>query len=133
MTGMTDRTGWTGDDVTAVAHCVLAPNPGPMTLDGTNTWVLSAPGAARAAVVDPGPADPNHLRAVLEAVEARGARVGVVLLTHGHLDHSEGAGSLAAAAGGVGVRALDPAQRLGGEGLSGGDVLDVDGLVVEVI
>src|SRR3954465_6763954 len=94
---MTGETGWTGGDVTAVAHCVLAPNPGPMTLDGTNTWVLSAPGAARAVVVDPGPADPGHLRAVLDAVEARGAGVAVVLLTHGHLDHSEAARSFAEA------------------------------------
>lgn len=128
-----DRSGgWRGGDVTPVAHCVLAPNPGPMTLDGTNTWVLSAPGAARAAVVDPGPPDPAHLRAVLAAVAARGARVGVVLLTHAHLDHSEAARAFAGAAG-VGVRALDPAQRLGEEGLGGGDVVDIDGLLVEVV
>ncbi len=136
MTAMTGGTGpgdWTGGDVTGVASCVLAPNPGPMTLDGTNTWVLRAPGAARAVVVDPGPEDPAHLAAVLAAVEAAGARVGVVLLTHGHLDHSEAARSFAAAAGGVGVRALDPAHRLGDEGLRGGDVVDVDGLVVEVV
>jgi glyoxylase-like metal-dependent hydrolase (beta-lactamase superfamily II) len=129
---MTRGAGWTGGDVTPLAHCVLAPNPGPMTLDGTNTWVLCAPGAARAIVVDPGPQEPAHLRAVLDAVTARGARVGVVLLTHGHLDHSEAARSFAAAAG-VGVRALDPAHRLGDEGLGGGDVVDVDGLVVEVV
>jgi glyoxylase-like metal-dependent hydrolase (beta-lactamase superfamily II) len=126
-------TGWTGGDVTPAAHCVLAPNPGPMTLDGTNTWVLSAPDAPRAVVVDPGPQDPRHLGAVLAAVEARGAQVAVVLLTHGHLDHSEAARSFAAAAGGVGVRALDPAQRLGDEGLADGDVVDVDGLLVEVV
>jgi glyoxylase-like metal-dependent hydrolase (beta-lactamase superfamily II) len=124
--------GWTGGDVTPLAHCVLAPNPGPMTLDGTNTWVLSAPGAARAVVVDPGPDDPAHLAAVLDAVDARAARVGVVLLTHAHLDHSEGARSLAERAG-VGVRALDPAQRLGPEGLAGGDVIELDGLRVEVV
>jgi glyoxylase-like metal-dependent hydrolase (beta-lactamase superfamily II) len=130
---MSTGTDWTGGDVTEVAACVLAPNPGPMTLDGTNTWVLSAPGAARAVVVDPGPEDPGHLRAVLGAVEARGARVAVVLLTHGHLDHSEAARSFAEAAGRVAVRALDPAQRLGEEGLGGGDVVDVGGLVVEVV
>jgi glyoxylase-like metal-dependent hydrolase (beta-lactamase superfamily II) len=125
--------GWTGGDVLPAAHCVLAPNPGPMTLDGTNTWVLGAPDAARVVVVDPGPEHPGHLHAVLAAVEARGARVGVVLLTHGHLDHSEAARSFARAAGGVGVRALDPAQRLGDEGLGDGDVVDVDGLLVEVM
>lgn len=125
-------TGWHGGDVTAVAHCVLAPNPGPMTLDGTNTWVLSAAGAGRAVVVDPGPDHPGHLDAVLAAARVRGARVGVVLLTHGHLDHSEGARRLAEHTGAP-VRALDPAQRLGDEGLGGGDVVELDGLAVEVV
>ena len=123
---------WTGGDVTSVAHCVLAPNPGPMTLDGTNTWVLSAPGARRAVVVDPGPGDPGHLAAVDRAVVARGARTGIVLLTHGHLDHSEGARAFAERAG-VGVRALDPAHRLGDEGLAGGYVVELDGLRVDVV
>jgi glyoxylase-like metal-dependent hydrolase (beta-lactamase superfamily II) len=95
--------------------------------------VLSAPGTDRAVVVDPGPEDPAHLRRVLAAVEARGAGVGVVLLTHGHLDHSEAARAFAQAAGGVAVRALDPAHRLGEEGLGGGDVVEVDGLAVEVV
>jgi glyoxylase-like metal-dependent hydrolase (beta-lactamase superfamily II) len=125
-------TGWRGGAVTPVASCVLAPNPGPMTLDGTNTWVLSAAGAGRAVVVDPGPDDTGHLDAVLASAAARGTRVGVILLTHGHLDHSEGARHLAQRVG-VPVRALDPAQRLGDEGLGGGDVVDVDGLAVEVV
>ncbi|MBB4767532.1 glyoxylase-like metal-dependent hydrolase (beta-lactamase superfamily II), partial [Actinoplanes digitatis] len=38
-----------------------APNPGPMTLDGTNTWVLRAPGEEFAVVIDPGPLDEGHL------------------------------------------------------------------------
>ncbi len=126
-------TGWTGGAVTARATCVLAPNPGPMTLDGTNTWVLAEPGADLAVVVDPGPADPAHLRAVLADVRARGARVAQVLLTHGHADHSAGAASFAALAGGVPVRALDVAHRLGDEGLSGGDVVRVAGLTLEVV
>jgi glyoxylase-like metal-dependent hydrolase (beta-lactamase superfamily II) len=64
---------------------VRAPNPGPMTLDGTNTWVLRAPGAERSVVIDPGPLDEGHLRAV-----AGIGPVGVVLATHGHADHVEG-------------------------------------------
>ena len=61
--------------MTPRAHCVLAPNPGPMTLDGTNTWVLLEPGATEAVVVDPGPRDEAHLAAVLAVVADAGARV----------------------------------------------------------
>lgn len=124
---------WSGGDVGAWAHCVLAPNPGPMTLDGTNTWVLSAPGSDRAVVVDPGPDDATHLRAVREAVERRGCRsVAAVLLTHGHADHSAGASRFARSVG-AGVRALDPAHRLGGEGLTAGDVIGAGELRVDVV
>jgi glyoxylase-like metal-dependent hydrolase (beta-lactamase superfamily II) len=67
------------------ATLVLAPNPGPMTLTGTNTWVLAASGADECVVVDPGPLDERHLLAVLAVVGGR--RVATVLLTHGHADH----------------------------------------------
>lgn len=123
---------WTGGEVGALARCVLAPNPGPMTLDGTNTWVLSAPGARTALVVDPGPDHPGHLAAVLAAVRDRGAEVGAVLLTHGHPDHAEGARRFAELSG-AGVRALDPAHRLGGEGLVGGDVVAAGDLELRVL
>jgi glyoxylase-like metal-dependent hydrolase (beta-lactamase superfamily II) len=56
-----------------------------MTLDGTNTWVLRAPGAASGIVVDPGPLDEGHLRAVADAAQVAG-----ILITHGHPDHTEG-------------------------------------------
>jgi len=125
--------GWSGGETTASAVCVLAPNPGPMTLDGTNTWVLHAPGAATALVVDPGPDDDGHLAVVLRVVESRGARVGQVLLTHGHLDHSEGAASFARLAGTKIVRALDPTFRLGAEGLGEGDVVTAGDLEVRVL
>jgi glyoxylase-like metal-dependent hydrolase (beta-lactamase superfamily II) len=70
---------------------VRADNASPLTLDGTNTWVL---GRDPAWVVDPGPALPAHLDAVVEAVSERGGAGGVVL-THSHADHSEGAAELA--------------------------------------
>jgi glyoxylase-like metal-dependent hydrolase (beta-lactamase superfamily II) len=125
---------WLGGAGGERAFCVLAPNPGPMTLDGTNTWILREPGAELALVVDPGPDDHGHLTRVREAVEATGARVLEVLLTHGHLDHSEGAVRFAQLCGPrVGVRALDPAYRLGSEGLSEGDVVTAGDLVVRVI
>jgi glyoxylase-like metal-dependent hydrolase (beta-lactamase superfamily II) len=103
-----------------------------MTLDGTNTWVLSAPGARRAVVIDPGPDDEAHLRAVRAVVQARGCRVGAVLLTHGHADHSAGA-RRCALEWAVGVRALDAGHRLGAEGRTDGDVVEVDGLRLDVV
>ncbi len=123
---------WRGGQVTARARCVLAPNPGPMTLDGTNTWVLLEPGSSEAVVVDPGPDDETHLRAVLDVVEGLGARVGTTLLTHGHADHSAGAARFARLSGSS-VRALDPAHRLGSEGLAEGDVVRAGGLELHVV
>src|SRR2546429_3531807 len=62
---------------------VRAGNPGPMTLDGTNSWVLATPGG-RTVVVDPGPADEEHLSTLA------GYRPSLVLVTHAHPDHVEG-------------------------------------------
>jgi len=119
---------WTGGAFGERARCVLAPNANLMTLDGTNTWVLREPGARRSVVIDPGPPDESHLDAVAELA----GEVGVVLLTHHHLDHSEAAKEFAERVG-CGVRALDPEYRLGSEGLGGGDVVEVDGLEVHVV
>jgi len=113
--------------VTESAAVVLAPNPGPMTLDGTNTWVLRAPGAQSCIVVDPGPLIEQHL----VAVAAQGP-VAVVLLTHGHADHSAGANRFAELTG-ARVRALDPAHRLGEQGLGEGDVVAEAGLELHVL
>ncbi|MET7639569.1 MBL fold metallo-hydrolase [Streptomyces sp. NPDC005438] len=122
--------GGLGGRATERAVCVLAPNPGPMTLDGTNTWVLSEPGASEVVVVDPGPLDEGHLRAVLEEVGDR--RVAAVLLTHGHPDHSEAVTRFAELAGAP-VRAVDPAYRVGDQGLAPGETLAVDGLRLRVL
>lgn len=62
-----------------------ASNPGPLTLSGTNTWIA---GRDPAWVVDPGPALPEHLEALLALVRARGG-LGGVALTHDHIDHRE--------------------------------------------
>lgn len=114
------------------AFCVLAPNASPMTLDGTNTWILAEPGSELAVVVDPGPLDERHLRAVLDEVSAQGRQVALTLLTHGHPDHAEGAARFAELTGSS-VRALDPALRLGEEGLGDGDVVEVGGLELRVV
>jgi glyoxylase-like metal-dependent hydrolase (beta-lactamase superfamily II) len=114
--------------VTPYASVLLARNPSPMTLDGTNTWLLREPSSQSCLVVDPGPADPDHLRAVAAAA----GQVTEILLTHGHLDHSEGAAALRELTGAP-VRALDPAQRLGGAGLAEGDVVAAAGVEVRVL
>jgi glyoxylase-like metal-dependent hydrolase (beta-lactamase superfamily II) len=113
--------------VTPYASVLLARNPSPMTLDGTNTWLLRAAGEAACLVVDPGPDDPAHL----DAVAAAGP-VTEILLTHGHSDHAEGAAALRERTGAP-VRALDPAHRLGGEGLGEGDVVTAAGVEVRVL
>jgi glyoxylase-like metal-dependent hydrolase (beta-lactamase superfamily II) len=123
---------WTGGRVGERAVCVLAPNPSPMTLDGTNTWVLLEPGSTEAVVVDPGPDDERHLRAVLEVVQGLGAAVAATLLTHGHLDHSAGARRFHELTNAP-VRALDPLQRMGSEGLTQGETLSVGGLALDVV
>jgi glyoxylase-like metal-dependent hydrolase (beta-lactamase superfamily II) len=69
---------------------IVAPNPGPMTLEGTNTYVV---GRDPAWVIDPGPDDPSHLHRVRAEAEARGGAAGY-LLTHRHADHSAGIESL---------------------------------------
>jgi glyoxylase-like metal-dependent hydrolase (beta-lactamase superfamily II) len=119
---------WQGGSFGERAVCLLAPNAGPMTLDGTNTWVLREPGGAGSIVIDPGPLHAAHLDAVADCA----GDVGVVLLTHGHIDHSAAARAFAERAG-CGVRALDPQHRLGAEGLRDGDVVEIDGLEVRVV
>ncbi len=132
---MSDATGkggsaddWQGGRFGAHAECILAPNPGPMTLDGTNTWVVRADDFGPSVVIDPGPRDGVHLAAVAGVA----GDVRAVLLTHGHLDHSEGARAFADRVG-CGVRALDPAMVYGDEGLHDGDVAEVDGLAIRVV
>ncbi|MFI9171000.1 MBL fold metallo-hydrolase [Streptomyces lincolnensis] len=111
---------------------VLAPNASAMTLDGTNTWILAEPDAELAVVVDPGPLDEAHLRHVVDTAEKAGRRVALTLLTHGHPDHAAGAARFAELTG-TKVRALDPALRLGDEGLGAGDVVEVGGLELRVV
>jgi glyoxylase-like metal-dependent hydrolase (beta-lactamase superfamily II) len=82
---------------------VRAGNPGPFTLEGSNTWIV---GRDPAWVVDPGPDLPDHVRAVADAVSRRGG-LGGVALTHGHGDHAGGLPALLEAAGTAPVGALE--------------------------
>jgi len=106
---------------------LLAPNPGPMTLDGTNTWVLREPGEDACVVVDPGPLDEGHLARIVEH-----GPVQLIVLTHGHLDHSEGAARLHELTGAP-VLARDPAWCIDVEPLEPGratPATDVEWLTV---
>ncbi|MFC9465488.1 MBL fold metallo-hydrolase [Streptomyces coelicoflavus] len=126
------RGGVLSGPATARAVNVLAPNASAMTLDGTNTWILAEPDSDLAVVVDPGPLDDAHLRHVVDTAERAGKRVALTLLTHGHPDHAEGAARFAELTR-TNVRALDPALRLGDEGLAAGDVIAVGGLELRVV
>ena len=113
--------------VTPHAAVVLARNPSPMTLDGTNTWVLRAPDAPDCIVVDPGEDDEVHLRAVAEH-----GPVALVLLTHRHHDHAGGARRFAEMTGAP-VRALDPSLVLGSEALGDGEAVAAAGVELRVV
>jgi glyoxylase-like metal-dependent hydrolase (beta-lactamase superfamily II) len=80
-------------------------NAGPMTLEGTNTYVV---GRDPAVVIDPGPDQAEHIDAVRGAAEARGG-IGTVLLTHSHSDHG----------GGVELLGVDPSDPKDGETIAG--------------
>ncbi|RZU72145.1 glyoxylase-like metal-dependent hydrolase (beta-lactamase superfamily II) [Micromonospora kangleipakensis] len=110
---VTGAAGALADELPGWVTLLRAPNPGPMTLDGTNTWVLRAAPGEPAVVVDPGPADEDHLARIV----AHGP-VGLVLITHGHPDHTEASARLHELLGGAHVLAADPAHTIGGEPLT---------------
>lgn len=118
----------TATTVTDRISFVLAENPGIMTLDGTNTWILREPGATRSVVVDPGPADEQHLQNVLAAA----GEVGLVLFTHRHVDHTEAMARMIELTGAP-TRSFDPQYTSGADPLTDGETIRVDGLEIDVI
>jgi glyoxylase-like metal-dependent hydrolase (beta-lactamase superfamily II) len=92
---------------------IVAPNPGPMTLEGTNTYLV---GRDPAVVIDPGPEDRGHIEAVRAAAEARGG-IGAVLVTHSHSDHD----------GGVELLGVEPERPADGEEVAGMTALATPG------
>jgi len=123
-------TGAAAEDVPVPAWATLvrADNPGPMTLEGTNTWVLRGGAGQAAVVVDPGPLDEAHL----DAVAAAAGRVALVLLTHGHPDHADGARSFVERVGSP-LAAVDPRHTAGADPLRDGVHLDLAGLDLRVL
>ncbi len=113
--------------ITELASVQLAPNPGPMTLDGTNSYLLRRKTGGPAVVVDPGPKDAAHLQALAAA-----GPVELIVITHHHRDHTEGAATLHALTGAP-VRAPSAADCHGGEVLTGGERIIAAGLAIEVL
>ncbi|WP_229715411.1 MBL fold metallo-hydrolase [Mangrovihabitans endophyticus] len=116
--------------MTTRATLVLARNPGPMTFEGTNSWLLHEPGSAQAVAVDPGPEDGPHFDALSAAAAVRGARITTVLLSHRHPDHAAGVRAFASTVDAP-VAGYDPA--LADVVLAGGEVLVAGGLRIEVL
>ncbi|UNK47321.1 MBL fold metallo-hydrolase [Arthrobacter sulfonylureivorans] len=105
----------------------LAPNPGPMSLDGTQSYLIAAPESRGVVVVDPGPLDEVHLAELAAAGE-----VELVLITHHHIDHTEASERFHELTGAP-VRALDAALCFGGEPLSDGEVIQAAGVDIHVL
>jgi glyoxylase-like metal-dependent hydrolase (beta-lactamase superfamily II) len=114
-------------EVSPNASVLLENNPSSMTLEGTNSWVLNAPGALGRVVVDPGYEDVDHLRLLVDA-----GPVELILLTHHHPDHAQGAPWLAERVGAP-VRAFDPALCSGAGSITDGEVISAAGLEIEVV
>lgn len=114
--------------VTATASVLLCDNPGIMTLEGTNTWVLRGPGSDEMVVIDPGPDDEAHLDRI-----AGLGRIPLVLISHRHEDHTDGIDKLVERTGAV-VRAVGSGflRGLGGH-LVDGEVIDAAGLRITVM
>ena len=114
--------------VTETASVLLCDNPGPMTLEGTNTWLLRGPGSDEFVVVDPGPDDEAHITRLAAA-----GRIPLVLISHRHGDHTEGIDRLVAASGAT-VRSVGSGflRGLGGP-LSDGEVIEAAGVRITVM
>jgi glyoxylase-like metal-dependent hydrolase (beta-lactamase superfamily II) len=114
--------------VTESASVLLCENPGPLTLEGTNTWVLRAPGSLELVVVDPGPDDDEHIARL-----AGLGRIAVVLISHRHGDHTDGIDKLVDATGAT-VRSVGSGFLRGRGGyLRDGEVIEAAGLRIEVL
>lgn len=121
---MTSEPAGSGDAEQAAVRIVRADNPGPLTLDGTRSYVI---GRSEAVILDPGPSIPEHLDAIERALD--GAAATAVCLTHSHRDHTQSATELAERLG-VPVRAwAETLRRIGANGrpIEDGEDLPIDG------
>ncbi|TPG24020.1 MBL fold metallo-hydrolase [Mycolicibacterium hodleri] len=114
--------------VTDTASVLLCDNPGLMTLDGTNTWVLQGPGSDEIVIVDPGPDDDEHVGRIASL-----GKIPLVLISHKHGDHTDAIDKLVDRTGAT-VRSVGSGflRGLGGP-LSDGEVIDAAGLCITVM
>jgi len=112
---------------TRLACRVLAPNPGPMTLEGTNSYIIRHPYSSEVVIVDPGPWERRHMRSLTSS-----GRVELILLTHSHADHSESAERLARRTGAP-VRSRNPRLCVNALPLGDGEVIEVAGTRIDVV
>ena len=114
--------------VTDTASVLLCNNPGLMTLDGTNTWVLRGPGSDEMVIVDPGPDDDEHIGKIAEL-----GTIPLVLISHKHEDHTGAIDKIVDRTGAV-VRSVGSGflRGLGGP-LVEGEVIDAAGLRITVM
>lgn len=110
-----------------LTRVILAPNAGPMTLDGTNSYLLGAPGSGSVVVVDPGPDDTDHVARL-----AAHGTVELILITHFHSDHTAGSAALHRITGAA-VRAADRAFCIDGDPLIDGETIDAAGIRISVV
>lgn len=110
----------------ALTQFILAPNPGPMSLEGTNSYIVRAADGPAAVVVDPGPLHEGHLQ------ELAGTGVALILITHRHPDHTAGAARLHHITGAP-VRAADPVHCHGGPVLTDNEIIRACGVELRVL
>ncbi|UEB76831.1 MBL fold metallo-hydrolase [Corynebacterium diphtheriae] len=113
--------------VTPSAGVVLCPNPGYSSLEGTNSWVVRAEGDRYSIVIDPGPADEGHLNVLHGKAEI----VGLILLTHRHHDHADGAERFRQLTGAA-IREQQAPYCHGGEVLRDGEIIAIDGVTPQL-
>lgn len=115
------------EEWTVLVTRVLAPNSGPFTMEGTNTYVIRRPDHHQVVVVDPGPLDGMHLR----RLDSFGT-IELILLTHHHDDHRDAAAYLSHMTGAP-IRAADASLCVGAAALSHEEVVFAGGVRMKVL
>lgn len=120
--------------VTPNVGVVLAPNPSYAALEGTNSWVIRGPEDKVSVVVDPGPQDEGHLNVLNSKATEDGAEIALVLLTHRHADHANGAQRFRQISGAP-VRAFEKQYCIAADEFEDGEIISIEGLTptIEVV